>query len=138
MQLLLAIGLILHGVALIMGDTDAETYLAKYGYYNPFTFGGSITDALIEYQKFTGIHVTGKLDDETRKQMAVPRCGRPDNDAPNAFRGDSKWYKTHLKYSFLNYGQDMSKSSTRTVIKRAMNMWADVTPLSYSETKGTS
>jgi len=115
----------------------ATKYLERFGYYNPYTFGSSVQTALMQFQEFAGLPVTGLLDEATKKQMSMPRCGRPDHDGVNAY-SDTRWRKTHLTYKFLRYTQDLSQNVQRQAIVRGMNLWTEVTPLKFSETNGKS
>lgn len=67
--------------------------------------------------------------------MSTPRCGRPDNDANNAF-ADRAWYKKALTYYFNNYTPDLSQSQTRSLTEEAFKFWANVAPLHFTEKRG--
>ena len=64
--------------------------------------------------------------------MSKPRCGRPDNDANNAF-ADTAWRKKALTYYFNNYTPDLSSLQTRSLTTQAFKFWADAAPLHFSE-----
>jgi len=137
MKLLAVVLLLVAACSAEVTQEQATKYLERFGYYNPYVFGSAVEDSLKQFQEFAGLAVTGKLDDATIKQMEKPRCGRPDHDAPLTYR-DSKWRKTHLTYRFLKYTRDLSQSVQREAIVRGMNLWTTVTPLSFSEARGSS
>ncbi|KAL0182974.1 hypothetical protein M9458_022349, partial [Cirrhinus mrigala] len=87
---------------------------------------------LKEMQQFFGLKVTGKLDDKTLEVMKKPRCGVPDVAAYSTFQGDYKWKKHDLTYRIENYTPDMSVAEVDDSIKRALQVWADVTPLKFT------
>lgn len=93
-----------------------------------------------KFQKFFGLPVTGKLDDETLNEMKKPRCGLPDlgnNGERLRMKRYStwsrKWSKRNLKY-YMTYGEDMSHADQSRVMAKAFKMWSDVTRLSFSRT----
>ncbi|XP_048036883.1 collagenase 3a [Megalobrama amblycephala] len=87
---------------------------------------------LKEMQQFFGLKVTGKLNDETVEVMKKPRCGVPDIAAYSTFAGDYKWKKHDLTYRIENYTPDMSVAEVDDSIKKALQVWADVTPLRFT------
>ena len=96
------------------------------------------------FQKFFGLPVTGKLDEETMYEMKKPRCGNTDlnaNGQPHRQKRYStswdRWRKNNLKY-YLSTGEDMSASDQARVIAKAFKMWSDVTPLRFTRTFRTS
>uniref|UniRef100_A0A8C1WYB5 interstitial collagenase n=1 Tax=Cyprinus carpio TaxID=7962 RepID=A0A8C1WYB5_CYPCA len=91
-----------------------------------------LVQRLKEMQQFFRLKVTGKLDDETLDVMRKPRCGVPDVAAYSVFQGDYKWKKHNLTYRIENYTPDMSVAEVDDSIKRALQVWADVTPLRFT------
>uniref|UniRef100_A0A671KRG8 interstitial collagenase n=1 Tax=Sinocyclocheilus anshuiensis TaxID=1608454 RepID=A0A671KRG8_9TELE len=87
---------------------------------------------LKEMQQFFRLKVTGRLDEETLDVMKKPRCGVPDVAAYSTFQGDYKWKKHDLTYRIENYTPDMSVAEVDDSIKRALQVWADVTPLRFT------
>lgn len=62
-----------------------QNYLMQFGYLSPSPHSAgalrteeSVRQALRELQQFSGLPVTGKLDDKTIELLKRPRCGRPD------------------------------------------------------------
>uniref|UniRef100_A0A2K5DTQ0 Stromelysin-1 n=1 Tax=Aotus nancymaae TaxID=37293 RepID=A0A2K5DTQ0_AOTNA len=85
-----------------------------------------------EMQKFLGLEVTGKLDSDTLEVMRKPRCGVPDVGHFNTFPGMPKWRKTHLTYRIVNYTLDLPKDAVDSAIEKALKVWEEVTPLTFS------
>ncbi len=149
-------------IGIAAGDTGAQVgrlhdFLAQFGYIQSEThaaFGvtsamaaaapkdGSFADntsqALMQYQAFHGLPVTGTLDDATRTMMAQPRCGFP--DVPSRSAGvaaftaqGNKWNKTALTYAFQNFTPDLTPAQIRSAVTQALGLWSAVTPLTFSE-----
>ncbi|XP_058400495.1 stromelysin-1 [Diceros bicornis minor] len=93
---------------------------------------GPIVKKIQEMQKFLGLEVTGKLDSDTVEVMLKPRCGVPDVGQFSTFPGTPKWGKTHLTYRIVNYTQDLPRDAVDSDIEKALKVWADVTPLTFS------
>ncbi|RWS00834.1 matrix metalloproteinase-14-like protein [Dinothrombium tinctorium] len=56
-------------------------FLLKHGYLNGKQTRRSnvnITGAILGFQRFYKLEQTGKLDNETLREMRRPRCGNPD------------------------------------------------------------
>uniref|UniRef100_A0A671P2J7 Peptidase metallopeptidase domain-containing protein n=1 Tax=Sinocyclocheilus anshuiensis TaxID=1608454 RepID=A0A671P2J7_9TELE len=97
------------------------------------------SDKLKEMQKFFGLKVTGTLNKETLEVMKKPRCGVPDVAAYSTFEGKPKWQKNKLTYRIVNYTPDMSIPEVDESIKKALQVWANVTPLRFTRiNKGTA
>ncbi|XP_051972492.1 collagenase 3-like [Xyrauchen texanus] len=116
----------------------AENYLTKlYGLPKQrpnyeLRSNSPMSQRVREMQKFFGLKVTGKLNKETLEVMKKPRCGVPDVAAYSTFEGDYKWKKNDLTYRIENYTPDMLVSEVDDSIKRALQVWADVTPLTFN------
>ncbi|XP_032432678.1 collagenase 3-like [Xiphophorus hellerii] len=96
---------------------------------------------LSEMQKFFGLRITGTLDNNTLEVMKKPRCGVADeNIARYSTFGDGlKWKKNTITYRFVNYTPDMSQAEVDDSIRRALEVWAKVTPLRFTKlTSGTA
>ncbi|XP_006887408.1 PREDICTED: stromelysin-1 [Elephantulus edwardii] len=85
-----------------------------------------------EMQRFLGLNVTGKLDSATLEVMHKPRCGVPDAGHFTTFPGSPKWRKTTLTYRIVNYTLDLSRDAIDSAIERALKVWEEVTPLTFS------
>ncbi|XP_067288580.1 collagenase 3-like [Pseudorasbora parva] len=91
-----------------------------------------MTAKLKEMQEFFGLKVTGTLDKETLEVMKKPRCGVPDVAAFSTFGDGPKWSTNTLTYRLVNYTPDLSEAEVDDSIKRALKLWADVTPLTFT------
>ncbi|XP_072515665.1 matrix metallopeptidase 30 [Salminus brasiliensis] len=85
---------------------------------------------IAEMQKFFGLSVTGTLDQATMQAMKKPRCGISDVARFSTF--GSKWPRTQLTYRIENYTPDMPQAEVDSSIARALQVWANVTPLKFS------
>jgi len=93
-----------------------------------------VETAIRKFQQFTGLPVTGKLDEATIAQTKKPRCGMPDVDEEGRvkrFKTGSRWSKKHLTY-FVEHGADLDHSTQDRVFEKALKYWADVSGLSFS------
>ena len=91
--------------------------------------------AIKKFQEFTGLPVTGKLDEATIAKMKAPRCGMPDiNEFGRVKRYSTgpKWNKKDLTY-YVRYGADLPKSTQSRVFANALKYWSDVSGLSFSK-----
>ncbi|XP_030293156.1 matrix metalloproteinase-18-like [Sparus aurata] len=93
-----------------------------------------MTEKLREMQKFFGLQITGIPDAETLKMMKKPRCGNPDTKPASysVFGEDEKWQKNSLTYRIVNYTPDISRSEVDDSIEKALQVWAKVTPLTFT------
>jgi len=118
-------------------EENTKNFLQRFGYYNPNAFDGSsdIKNAISDYQKFYSLNVTGTLTDETKEEIAKPRCGVADKGAGgNAFHGAKwPWRMKSLTYSFQNTGRDLNSGTVKDTIRKAYGAWAQVAPLSFRE-----
>ncbi|KAK7904240.1 hypothetical protein WMY93_016847 [Mugilogobius chulae] len=124
----------------IQDELFAEDYLKRF--FNLTEASGPaarrgispITKKLSEMQRFFGLHITGRLDNETVALMKKPRCGVPDGKIArfSTFAGDLKWPKNSLTYRIENYTPDMSRSEVDISIEKALQVWAKVTPLRFT------
>ncbi|KAM9729220.1 collagenase 3a [Menidia menidia] len=121
-------------------ESFAEDYLKKF--YNleeesgpTFRRGLSpVTQKLMEMQQFFGLEITGSLDAETLATMKKPRCGVPDEQIArySTFANDPKWQKESITYRIENYTPDLSVAEVDDSIQRALQVWAKVTPLTFT------
>uniref|UniRef100_A0A3Q3IKH1 interstitial collagenase n=1 Tax=Monopterus albus TaxID=43700 RepID=A0A3Q3IKH1_MONAL len=93
-----------------------------------------VSKKLGEMQRFFGLTITGMLDADTLAMMKKPRCGVPDVDIAgfSTFGKMPKWQKASLTYRIENYTPDMSVSEVDDSIKKALEVWAKVTPLRFT------
>ncbi|KAI0228015.1 Matrix metalloproteinase-20 [Lamellibrachia satsuma] len=131
------------------GDVDYMAYLTRYKYLranNPDPRIASLTDSLKEaiksFQHMAGVPITGVMDKATRYAMFLPRCGVPDvlnmggvarKRKRRFVTQGSRWSSNHLTYKISKYTSDMSKDVVDAEIRRALNVWASVTPLTFTQ-----
>ncbi len=146
------------GVALTEGDRGEQVkrlqrYLETFGYMQSETlesfgvrseaateapgrlgtFDANTAEALRRFQDFNGLPPTGELDQATLDLMQKPRCGFPDV-RPDAFTlQGSKWTTTNLRYAYSEFSPDLTQAQIRSAITQAFNLWAAVTPLTFTE-----
>ncbi|XP_051973338.1 collagenase 3-like [Xyrauchen texanus] len=106
--------------------------LQKQSHHSKLKSSSDLSLRLKEMQVFFGLQVTGKLNAETLDVMKKPRCGVPDVAAYSTFGGEYKWKKNNLTYRIENYTPDMSQAEVDESIKKALQVWADVTPLRFT------
>ncbi|KAM9383614.1 collagenase 3-like [Pholidichthys leucotaenia] len=89
---------------------------------------------LSEMQRFFGLQITGTLDADTLAMMKKPRCGVPDGPVArfSIFGNQFKWQQNSLTYRIENYTPDMSVAEVDDSIRRALQVWAKVTPLRFT------
>ncbi|XP_076699949.1 stromelysin-2 [Callospermophilus lateralis] len=116
-----------------------QQYLEKY--YNLANDGkqfvrrkdsSPVVKKIREMQKFLGLEVTGKLDSNTLEVINKPRCGVPDVGHFSKFPGKPKWRKNHLTYRIVNYTPDLPRDAVDSAIEKALKVWEEVTPLTFS------
>src|SRR5262245_8311419 len=137
---------------------DLQEFLRRFGYLQvpadgePFAavrersgapaakkgvFDDNTVIALSNYQRFHGLPNTGTLDQATVAHMSMPRCGFP--DIPHASGSSefvaqgNKWTQTNLTYSFQNFTPDLTQQQVRDAIVAALDLWSQVTPLTFTE-----
>uniref|UniRef100_A0A670Y791 interstitial collagenase n=1 Tax=Pseudonaja textilis TaxID=8673 RepID=A0A670Y791_PSETE len=91
-----------------------------------------LTEDLKKMQKFFGLNVTGKPDLKTLAVMKKPRCGVPDLASFVLLDGNPKWEKTSITYRIVSYTSDMHPSDTDEAIRKAFEVWSNVSPLTFT------
>ncbi|KAJ7995443.1 hypothetical protein DPEC_G00244620 [Dallia pectoralis] len=127
---------------LSLEETDkwllAEKYLRRFYHLDAGLHGNqnqesSMRTKIREMQSFFRLQVTGRLDDDTMELMSMARCGVPDVGEYNLFPRNLKWSKNNLTFRIVNYTPDLKKSDVDQAIRRALNIWAGVTPLTFKK-----
>ncbi|XP_043547064.1 stromelysin-1-like [Chiloscyllium plagiosum] len=90
-----------------------------------------LTRKIEEMQEFFGLQVTGTLDRETLAEMKKPRCGVPDVQPYSLFPGTPRWPRNTITYRIEKYTSKLSKREVDAVIPLALQVWSDVTPLTF-------
>lgn len=94
-----------------------------------------------DYQLYFGLSITGNLDEPTITQMQKPRCGLPDllpgedvREKVNDYSlSGGRWENTNIRYFFQNGTSDISGTTEWDIMRQAMDRWADVTPLTFTQ-----
>lgn len=112
-------------------------YLTKFGYVNSIMRRGPsnnhrrLSRAIKEFQRFTGLEITGNLDKETEHMMDTPRCGLDDRVA-NFVARDRKWGKNVLSYRIISYPTNgLRRRLVDLETARAFAMWQEVSNLKF-------
>lgn len=139
-----------------------KQYFQRFGYLSAENltdnFDENVESAVKTYQQNFGLNVTGKLDEETVAQLMTPRCGREDaingtslmgkHNGTNGllhavkhytfFPGNPRWsvFKRSLTYAFdpSNEVTEISMADMKTVVGRSFQRWANVIPITFTET----
>jgi len=103
-------------------------YLRQYGYMETSQDSG---EALMRYQEFSGLKVTGRLDRETVEMMGRPRCGVDDTLVMSRYGlMGSRWLKREITYRIFSYPTNgLSRSVVDRETRRAFDMWQQVSSL---------
>lgn len=128
-----------------------QLYLSQFGYLNPSfrnPTSGNLIDgdtwekAIMEFQSFAGLNVTGELDDDTMELMSAPRCGVKDkvgfgSDARSkryALQG-SRWKVKSLTYRISKYPKRLDRAEVDDEIFKAFAVWSQYTDLTFTAKK---
>uniref|UniRef100_A0A3Q4AQT4 Collagenase 3 n=1 Tax=Mola mola TaxID=94237 RepID=A0A3Q4AQT4_MOLML len=141
---LLLLALVAHSFPLPLPSVNkenwnlAEKYLRRFyglpaGLQGRQRTSGAFEAKIKEMQHFFKLKVTGNLDDSTLEVMKQARCGVPDIGEYNHFPRDLKWPNNNITFRILNYTPDLDKSDVDRAIRNALNVWADVTPLTFKK-----
>ncbi|XP_035691794.1 stromelysin-3-like [Branchiostoma floridae] len=136
------------GAGSILNVTNADLskgvdYLMKFGYLKQdgkMRTGEDLREAIITMQRFGGLEETGKLDEGTLKLMQSPRCGVADIIGTAETTRKKRyalvgyyWQKKNLTYRIVRTTPQLSPYVVHDAIRRAFNVWSDVTPLTFTE-----
>ncbi len=115
----------------VVARACAKTPTAELGKFDEPT-----REALREYQSFFGLPASGILDERTISEMQKPRCGFPDLPAGALAEFNAqgnRWDKLNLTYGFSEFSPDLDPNQTRGAVRAALNLWANVTSLTFTE-----
>ncbi|XP_077340509.1 collagenase 3-like [Lithobates pipiens] len=119
------------------GITPEDRKIAEVYLKNFYTFANksrnTFEERLREMQRFFRMKVTGRLDTATMTMMKAPRCGMPDMAEVRAVPGRPIWGQTSLTYRFLNFTSTLPQNMVTDSIKRAFDVWSQVTPLTFNQ-----
>ncbi|XP_043684641.1 matrix metalloproteinase-2-like isoform X3 [Vespula pensylvanica] len=135
--------------SMIYADDKVQSYLTKFGYLpesNPETGNlrteDQLRDAIRNLQRFSGIPVTGEIDDATRKLMKARRCGLSDRQNPRYSRTRRKRFTIHgqrwpyrnLTWSLrTNQPSGLETGGVRLELSKALDLWARNSKLTFQE-----
>ncbi|KAM7279887.1 hypothetical protein ACFE04_007021 [Oxalis oulophora] len=138
-----------------IGLQDLKSYLKSFGYYDPNheisldndEFDDHLQHALVKYQKFFNLNVTGTLNSDTIKKMTMPRCGVADivHSKKNKINIHYPWFVSkyafherkyfppqyHLTYRFNTSCGDIDFQTLMSVISNAFQKWASVSQFTF-------
>jgi peptidoglycan hydrolase-like protein with peptidoglycan-binding domain len=136
----------------------ARIYLDRLGYTKQpveetpheemSTYDTELNLAVSKFQQFFGLEVTGNLNEETRDVMELPRCGVADligdhdlDDKTHVsayVASTGRWSSNILTYKFMNGTGDLPGVIERDIVRQAFDVWASVTPLTFTEVTGSA
>ncbi len=92
---------------------------------------GGLELAIRQFQLFSDLPITGKLDQPTIHALVIRRCGNADLRMLNI--GD-RWPNSNLKYKFKNFTTDsqLTPAQIKQAVADAAKLWTDVANLSLS------
>jgi hypothetical protein len=133
---------------------NVRVFLDRLGYIAPpeettmgalTEFGSGLSEAVRKYQRFHGLEVTGVINEETRQVMEMPRCGIADleegEEVPEVasfVASGGKWPSNQLTYKFVSGTGDLPEETEREILRQALDAWAEVTPLTFTEVSGSA
>lgn len=135
---------------------NVRTFLGSLGYtaLSPqaaeaasLAFDTDLAEAVKKFQRFHGLEATGVIDQETRETMEMPRCGVPDltggqevhaQGVARFVTSGGKWPSNNLTYRFVNGTSDLAGEAERDIVRQAFDIWAEVTPLRFTEVSGSA
>jgi len=86
--------------------------------------------SLESFQKFAGLAVTGRLDEDTVEKLYAPRCGVSDALRASA---QSRWNKRLLNYYIDSYPPQLAISVVEAVYREAFTYWELAADLKFSQ-----
>ncbi|TKR81132.1 hypothetical protein L596_015061 [Steinernema carpocapsae] len=117
---------------------DAVHYLKKFGYMEADKDAESLETALRQFQEFSHLHVTGRVDKATIRKMHQKRCGNGDlapvmrvRTKRYALEG-SYWSVKNLTYRITKKSSALPDFLVRRVLKRAFDVWEASSPLRFT------
>ena len=100
----------------------------KYEYLDHSrTNEADVEEAIKSFQRFFGLSVTGRLNEETLKEMLKPRCGVPDlphNNRHKRFAARGTWSSKRLLTYYLQPGYALYEYEQTRIMKDAFGAWS--------------
>ncbi|XP_006887411.1 PREDICTED: stromelysin-2-like [Elephantulus edwardii] len=85
-----------------------------------------------QMQQSFGLPVAENMDADNLEVMRKPICGVSTISNCSVFPCSPKWKKNNLTYRIVNYIPKLSRDTTDSAIERALKLWEEVTPLTFS------
>jgi Matrixin/Putative peptidoglycan binding domain len=120
------------------GLCHVQDFLVRFGYleerhHERDVLDRATSEALVHFQVFFKLKVTGIFDEDTRDWMTRPRCGLPDPSRV-AFKIVRPWRKrTQITFAFNNGTTDISGNVERQAVRNAFRTWQAIIPLDFRE-----
>ncbi|KAF7632812.1 ZnMc domain-containing protein [Meloidogyne graminicola] len=113
----------------------ALKYLNEFGHLKtPIPTPTELKIGIKSFQDMAGLPLSGILDNETIKQIKMPRCGNEDigklNQRRKRFVFISRWEgklkdgELRLKWYLHNYTPDIPRDEIRRTVNKAFNLWS--------------
>ncbi len=125
------------------GVDALQSYLEVLGFLDSHaasrgTFDAATTDAVLSFQDYYNLSASGVIDEPTHRLIQSPRYDSLPDVAANGAVSDGysairAWPRPDLTYAFNKYTPDLSQAAQRTAFQEALNTWAAVTPLTFTE-----
>ncbi|KAF5306949.1 hypothetical protein FQA39_LY00179 [Lamprigera yunnana] len=127
-------------------EDNVQNYLMQFGYLSPSPAGAgalrteeSVRQAIKELQEFSGLPITGRLDQKTKTLLRTPRCGVPDIQ-PHSMRRKrfmiqgQRWPYNNITWSLRStYLRDLDRYQVRYVFTKALEVWSKHSRLTFTE-----
>ncbi|XP_033644359.1 hatching enzyme-like [Asterias rubens] len=121
-----------------------KSYLERNGYMTQSVLGTpedydaqqNLAEAIADLQNMLGLDPTGEVDEMLMAAIDMPRCGMPDN-VPEDYRVSSvKYGSPELTYRIDSFTPDMAQEDVRMILRSALQVWSDVSQLTFTEVFG--
>jgi hypothetical protein len=124
------------------GIEDVQNYLRQFGYTREGEGLAALraaevdditSEALMAFQAFHGLPITGEFDSATKDVMTKPRCGHPDMRSGIAFSTACAWNQRGITYAFRNGTDDITAQQEFQAVRNAFRTWASIVPFTFTE-----
>ena len=124
----------------VVDDFSVRSKLIDLPTYVKGDFNEDTEAALVRFQEFNHLPITGTLDEATIALMAKPRCGFPDlseyatsgSEMAEYTTTGRKWPSTDLTYAFQEFTPDIPQNQVIQAFEQALALWAAETPLRFT------
>lgn len=109
----------------------AQKYLVRFGYldrknFKEGLFDPATLDALMRFQEFFGLSLTGGLDFDVSNFMRIPRCGLLDWKGSARLKSCPWRSVSRLAYEFGVETKDLDPGEGFSAVQEAIRVWNDV------------